>query len=124
MYLGHFLTADGLKIDPEKVCAMKQMDVKAVQRLLGMVNYLAKFCPHLSGHCQVLRQLMHKDCEWKRTMQHKEAFRKLKETISTAPVLMYYNPNEELTMQCDTSDTGLDVALMQRDKPFAIKIKR
>ena len=46
-YIGHLLTADGLKIDPEKVRAIGHMpkptDVKGVQRLLGMVNYLAKF---------------------------------------------------------------------------------
>ena len=62
-YIGHLLTADGLRIHPEKVRAIEHMpkptDVKAVQRLLGMVNYLAKFCPHLSDHCQPLRQLTH-----------------------------------------------------------------
>ncbi len=32
-------------------------DVKGVQRLLGMVNYLSKCCRHLSFHCELLRQL-------------------------------------------------------------------
>lgn len=97
----------------------KPTDVKAVQRLLGMVNYLAKFCPHLSDHCEVLRQLTHKDCEWNWTVQHEEAFLKLKETIADAPVLKYYCPVEELTVQCDASDTGLGAALMQKGKPVA-----
>ena len=121
-YIGHLLTADGLRIDPEKVRAIEQMpkptDVKAVQRLLGMVNYLAKFCPHLSDHCQPLRQLTHKDCEWKWTDQHDQAFLKLKETITNTPV-KYYSPDEELTVQCDASDTGLGAALVQRGKPIA-----
>ncbi|KAI4887128.1 hypothetical protein NFI96_019030, partial [Prochilodus magdalenae] len=122
-YIGHLLTADGLRIDPEKVRAIEQMpkptDVKAVQRLLGMVNYLAKFCPHLSDHCQPLRQLTHKDCEWKWTDQLDQAFLKLKETITNTPVLKYYSPDEELTVQCDASDTGLGAALVQRGKPIA-----
>lgn len=46
-YIGHLLTADGLKIDPGKVQAVRDMsrptDVKAVQRLVCMVNYLSKF---------------------------------------------------------------------------------
>lgn len=37
--------------------------------------------------------------------QHGEAFIKLKETIANAPVLKYYNPEEELTVQCDASDS-------------------
>lgn len=122
-YIGHLLTADGLKIDPEKVRAIEQMpsptDVKAVQRLLGMVNYLAKFCPHLSDHCQPLRQLTHKDCEWKWSEQHEEAFLKLKAIITNTPVLKYYSPEEELTVQCDASDTGLGAALVQMGKPVA-----
>lgn len=46
-YIRHLLTADGLKIDPGKVQAVRDMsrptDVKAVQRLVCMVNYLSKF---------------------------------------------------------------------------------
>uniref|UniRef100_A0A8C7YWC8 Gypsy retrotransposon integrase-like protein 1 n=1 Tax=Oryzias sinensis TaxID=183150 RepID=A0A8C7YWC8_9TELE len=122
-YIGHLLTADGLKIDPEKVRAINEMpqpaDVKAVQRLLGMVNYLAKFCPHLSDQCEVLRKLTHKDCEWSWNKQHEDAFIKLKGTITNAPVLKYYSPEEELTVQCDASDTGLGAALMQNGKPIA-----
>ncbi|CAM4713618.1 unnamed protein product [Leuciscus chuanchicus] len=122
-YIGHRLTADGLKVDPEKVRAITQMprpaDVKSVQRLLGMVCYLAKFCPHLSDQCEPLRKLTHKDSEWNWTEQHEEAFHKLKDTIAQAPVLKFYSPDEELTVQCDASDTGLGAALMQRGKPIA-----
>ena len=68
----------------------KPTDVKALQKLLGMVNYLAKFCPHLSDQCKLLRKLTHKDCEWSWLEQHEEAFLKLKETIvkcSSAEIL-------------------------------------
>lgn len=53
-YIGHLLTSVGLKEDPEKVQAINEMprptDVKGVQRILGMVNYLSRFCRHLSDH--------------------------------------------------------------------------
>lgn len=123
-YIGHRLTADGLKVDPEKVRAVEQMpaptDVKGIQRLLGMVNYLAKFCPHLSDQCKVMRDLTHKDSKWKWTAEHDRAFLKLKETRVNAPVLKYYNPDEELTVQrYDASDTGLGAVPMQMGKPVA-----
>ena len=48
-YMGHLVTADGLKPDPEKmeaVCNMpKPNDVKAVRQFCGFVNYLQSSCP-------------------------------------------------------------------------------
>ena len=54
-YIGHLLTPSGVKLDPEKVCAVQEMPnpigriqaekVKVVQRFLGFVNYLARFVP-------------------------------------------------------------------------------
>ncbi|GFO04659.1 polyprotein [Plakobranchus ocellatus] len=51
-YLGHKLTQDGVQPDKEKVKAITAMpppeDKKGVERLLGTVNYMAKFIPNLS----------------------------------------------------------------------------
>ena len=51
-YVDHLLTKDGLKPEPDKVCAVKEMPQpdgpKALQRFLGMVTYLSKFIPRLS----------------------------------------------------------------------------
>ena len=50
-FIGHVATDQGLCVDPTKVQAITEMpppiDVKGVQRLLGMAQYLAKFVPHL-----------------------------------------------------------------------------
>ncbi|KAG1933981.1 retrotransposable element [Pimephales promelas] len=122
-YIGHRLTSEGLKIDPEKVRAIVEMprpaDVKGLQRLLGMVNYLSKFCPHLSDSCDTLRQLTHRDAVWEWSGVQEEAFNKVKQTIASAPVLKYYNPEEDLVLQCDSSETGLGAALLQAGQPVA-----
>ena len=51
-YNGHVLTPDGVKPDESKVKAILEMpaptDKKKVMRLLGTVNYLAKFVPDMS----------------------------------------------------------------------------
>ena len=48
-YIGHILSADGVQSDPEKVRAICEMppptDKKGIERLLGTINYLAKFIP-------------------------------------------------------------------------------
>lgn len=62
---GHILSAEGLRVDPEKVRAVQDMplptDAKAVQRLIGFMAYLAKFTPHLSEVCEPLRRLLDRD---------------------------------------------------------------
>ena len=65
-YMGHLVTDKGLKLDPDKIQAVSNMpkpdDIKAVRRLCGFVNYLAKFLPHLAEAMEPLRQLTHKLC--------------------------------------------------------------
>ena len=96
-------------------------NVKALQRLLGMVQYLAKFLPQLSA-CAVtepLRQLEHKDANWKWLPVHDDAVCIVKDLICKAPVLRYFDPAIELTLQCDASESGLGYALLQQGQPVA-----
>ena len=64
-YIGHILSRNGISADPLKVKAISEMpaptDVAAVQRLLGVVTYLAKFFPQLSTIAEPLRRLTDKD---------------------------------------------------------------
>ncbi len=94
-------------------------DVKGVQRLLGMVNYLSKFCRHLSDHCELLRQLTHKDSLWDWSEVHEQAFQNIKDTITKVPLLRYYSLKEQVVLQCDASETGLRATLLQGGEPVA-----
>ena len=51
-FMGHLLTAQGLKPDPKKVEAILKLPTpkskEDIERLNGTVNYLAKFLPRLS----------------------------------------------------------------------------
>ena len=64
-YIGHILTSDCVQADPAKVQAILEMkqptDVAGVRRILGTVNYLAKFLPHLSQVSEPLQQLTKKE---------------------------------------------------------------
>ena len=122
-YIGHILTPDGVKADPAKVKAILEMkqpsDVAGVRRILGTVNYLAKFLPHLSQVSEPLRQLTKKDHPFVWNEATDTAFSEIKKLITTPPVLKYYEPNEPLVLQCDASDHGLGAALIQGGKPVA-----
>lgn len=43
----------------------------------------------------------------------------LKELITKTPVLRYFNPFEEIVLQCDASSYRLGAALIQGGKPVA-----
>ena len=122
-YMGHLITADGLKPDPGKIDAVRSMpkpkDVKAVRQFRGFVNYLAKFLPRLSEVLEPIQQLARKEVPWQWQHEHDAAFEKVKDLVTQAPMLKYYSPTEELTVQCDASDKGLGAALMQNGQPIA-----
>ena len=67
-YLGHILSENGIKPDPEKTKAILNMpkpeNIKQLQSYLGMVNYLTKFFPKLTSMTKPLRILLKKDIIW------------------------------------------------------------
>ena len=67
-FIGHVASGDGLTTHLDKVHAIVEMpepvDVAAVQRLIGMVTYLAKFVPRLTELTVPLRELAHQDTYW------------------------------------------------------------
>ncbi len=122
-FIGHLATADGIVAAPGKVRALIDMpqptDTAGVRRFLGMVQYLSKFLPRLAEMTHPLRQLTQKDTEFAWNTAQERAFSAVKQAVSRAPVLRYYNLNDEVTVQCDASKDGLGAALMQNGQPVA-----
>ena len=128
-YIGHVLTPDGLKPDPSKVKAIVEMptpsDKKAVQRVLGMITYLAKFLPNLSDVTEPLRRLLDKDVQWHWNDTHEKSWKQVKQliTIAREPVLKYFDPSKEVTPQCDASESGLGACHTVRGSTYSILVK-
>ena len=62
---------------------------------------------------------MAKDLEWHWTEHQDQAFQRICQLVTKAPVLKYYEPTEELTLQSDASQTGLGAVLTQNGQPLA-----
>ena len=116
-FIGHIATDEGLCVDPAKVRAIIEMpaptDKAGVQRLLGLAQYLSEFLPHLSDITKPLRELTQNDVDWTWDSPQQTALDTLKKAVTTTPVLRYYNLKEEVTIQCDASQSGLGAALTQ-----------
>ena len=95
-FLGYVVSKDGLPADLTKIEAVQDMPrptgVAGVQRLNGFVNYLAKCLPGLSDVMAPIRQLTRKDAPWTWSSAHENALARMKQLVSDAPVLRYYDP--------------------------------
>ena len=96
VFMGFQLSPNGVSLSPSMVEAITEMpkpsDQQAVQRYLGMLNFLARFCTRLREVVKPLRDLTHKDVPFKWTDAHDKAFADSKNLIAHAPVLRYFNP--------------------------------
>lgn len=122
-FMGHVVSSSGLKPDPTKIEAILKMDPPedkaGVERLRGTVNYLSKFVPKLSDVMRPISTLTRPDAEWTWDSVHDKAFEEIKHLLTQAPVLAYFDPTKELSIQCDASGQGLGAALLQEGRPLA-----
>ena len=92
----HLITADGLKPDQGKNDAVRNMpkpkDVKAVRRLCGFVNYLAKFLLRLSEVLEPIQELTRKEVPWQWQHEHDAAFDKGQKPCATSTLAEVLQP--------------------------------
>ncbi|GBN55346.1 Transposon Ty3-G Gag-Pol polyprotein, partial [Araneus ventricosus] len=90
-------------------------NVKELQRFLGSVNVYNKFIPQYAKLRYPLNQLLKKDVKFNWTNECQDAFDKLKETLTTKPVLNLYNPDVTCHVFVDASQKSVGAVLKQPD---------
>ena len=126
-FFGNVYSADGIRPDPEKVKAIKNMPVpnnkEDLQRFLGVMTYMANFMPNFSDRSQILRDLLKKDTPFIMDTDHCHCFEQLKACLSNEACLAFYNPKEPVTLEVDSSQKGIGAALLQNNRPVAFASK-
>ena len=102
-FLGHLILKDGLKADPAKIRAVLEIptpiNVASVHWFIGFTNYLSKFLPRLSDVCEPLWKLTLPDIGWFWTNLHDSAVQLVKQLVTDAPVLKYFDSTNGVTPQ-------------------------
>ena len=117
-FLGHILDEDGIRADPEKTTAIREMkpptNISEIRRFMGMVNQLGKFSKNLATLTQPLRELLNKKQAWIWVPSQEQAFTEVKEELSKATILALFDVQKESKIWADASAYGLGAVLLQR----------
>lgn len=116
-YLGHVLTAEGIATNPKKLDVLCSWPIpkskKEIQRLLGAFGYYRRFIQGFSKLVQPLTNLIRNDVPFKWTTECEKSFEKLKESMSSPPVLKVFDPSLETFLTTDASDVAIGAVLEQ-----------
>ena len=130
LFVGHIVTADGVKADPAKITAVTQYprprDVHELRSFLGMTNYFRKFVHKYANITAPLTQLLRKDSDFEWTDAQQQAFEAVKQALVTAPVLKLpdWKSDSPFEITCDASYNGIAGVLMQDGHPVAYESRK
>ena len=89
--LGHIVSSDVIRPDPEKLAAIKNFpqpkSIKQLQSFLGLANYYRKFIGNFSKIASPLHKLLKHNSKFKWETDQERAFDSLKTELCGSPVL-------------------------------------
>ena len=133
-FLGHTVSAEGVSCSKKHLEAVtnwpEPKDVSDLQTFLGFTGFYRRFIPGYSAIAYPLLKLLKTKDEvkgnnrskkkrkadyvpWEWGVQQQEAFLKLIESLTTAPILVYPDPDKAFTLHVDASRKGLGAVLYQ-----------
>ena len=116
-YLGIIVSEGWVEMDPVKVSGVAEWPTpqnKEVQSFVGFVNLYQRFIKDFSHHACALFNVTKKDVRWKWEESEQVAFNKLKELITSAPVLIFLDNSRPYCIEADSSDVATGVVLSQQ----------
>ena len=115
IFCGRRITANGIQQEEDKIKAIveapKPNNVKELRSLLGLINYYHRFVPNVSQILKPLYDLTTNNVKWKWSSVHEKAFRQAKKEIASDRVLVHYDPQLPVHVQCDAGPNGLGVVM-------------
>ena len=130
-YVGYIVSEDGISTDPDKVEKIldwpRPTNPDEVRQFIGFAGFYRRFIKDFSKIIQPLSELMPPSSKkksrrpkapdnWIWKWDHEYAFNKLKDCMTSAPVLGYANQEDPFTLHIDASSHGLGAILYQKQE--------
>jgi hypothetical protein len=108
-YLGVIISHNKVEMDPIKIAGVADWltpsNKKEVQSFVGFVNFYRRFIPGFSHHACALFDLTMKDVRFIWGLPQEDSFMKLKELVTSAPILVL--PNDDLPFRLEADGSGI-----------------
>jgi hypothetical protein len=124
IYLGFVISANELRMDPDKVEVIKNWpspkNIFEVRSFHGLASFYQKFIRNFSGISTTMMDTMkkrHKSFQW--TEEAEKSFNLLKRKIMEQPILVLPDFQKTFQVKCDASGFAIGAVLSQEDKPIA-----
>ncbi|GFV74441.1 retrovirus-related Pol polyprotein from transposon 297 [Trichonephila clavipes] len=116
-YLGHIISAEGVRTDPEKVSAVKNWkrpeNLRELRSFLGLCTYYRKFVKGFSNIARPLLKLTESKQKFQWTKECEDSFLQLKEALTSSPILIYPQPDKPFILDTDASNESVEAVLSQ-----------
>lgn len=118
-YLGYIIGHGTITTDPEKVIAIREFplprSIRQLRRFLGVCGWYRRFVRNFASVSSPITDMLQKNKKFMWSEEAIEAFNKLKDILSSAPVLHNPDFSRPLSIQCDASQYGIGAVLAQRN---------
>ena len=118
VYMEHVLSGKGVDLHEDKVKAIVEartpQNASEVKSFLGLVNFCAKFIPDLATVNEPLRKLTKKGVPFEWGDDQQKSFDLLKDHMTKADTLGYFDKNAPTQIIADASPVGLGAVLVQK----------
>jgi hypothetical protein len=108
-YLGVIILHNKVEMDPVKIAGVVDWPTpsneKEVQSFVGFVNFYRRFIPDFSHYARTLFDLTMKDVRFIWGLPQEDSFMKLKELVTSAPVLIL--PDDDLPFRLEANGSGI-----------------
>jgi hypothetical protein len=116
-YLGHVISAEGIFVDSEKIKSIMEWrvpkDVVDIRSFMEITGYYCRFIEGFSKIAYPITSLQKKETKFNWSQKCQDSFNKLKELLTTAPILKVEDPYKDFRVCVDASNEGLSGVLTQ-----------
>jgi transposase InsO family protein len=117
MFLGHILSEDGIKRNPEKVEAIlewpRPTDKQGVQKFTATCQWYSSFIKNFAEKADPLYDLLRGKKPWYWGPKQEKSFQQLKLDMANKVILMGLDYSLPIIIKCDASQVGLGAVLCQ-----------